>query len=393
MNRPVLYLLALTAAIVTFTGVEAAAQCPVTELTSGLLRPLGITRSNQGNLLVSDAGTPAPNTGRISIVDLGGHRRTLLTGLPSGINYENNQPSGPAGLFLRGRTLYVAIGVGNAVAAGPFPGTTVQNPNPSTPLLSSVLALHFSAHVEKTTDGFTLTLADHQAIAGGERVTLSNGGGDHVAVELIANFPDFTPSPLPFFPGNVRHANPFDLTAIDNHLYVTDGGRNLVWQVDIPTGAFSALTAFPPIPNPLPFGPPVVEAVPTGITDSDGQLLVTLFRGFPFPAGASTVVQVDPRTGDHTPVITGLKTAIDVLPIRKGGDTDHLVLQHTTGPILSGPGLLLRFETLGSPPTVIANCLNSPTSMVIDEKTGTLYIAELFTGRIVRIPVVQPTTL
>ncbi len=43
---------------------------------------------------------------------------------------------------------------------GPSQGTTLPNPHPSSPLFSSVLALHFSAGVEKATAGVTLTAAD-----------------------------------------------------------------------------------------------------------------------------------------------------------------------------------------------------------------------------------------
>ncbi len=389
--------LTLVAATVLLAGAEARAQCPVTVVTSGLQIPLGITQSNQGNLIVSETGTLFPNTGRISIVDLNGNRRTLLDGLPSGIN-DVNEPSGPAGLFMRGRTLYVAIGVGDVGRAGPLPGTTVPNPNPpSSPIFSSVLAIHFSATVEKTTSGFALTLANQQALASGEKVALSNGGGDAITIKLVANFPDFTLNPLPFFADNIRLSNPFDLVVVDDQIYVTDGGQNSLRQVDIPTGAFSTLAGFPIIPNPLfnptppppSVGGPFVEAVPTGVRYSEGHLFVTLFRGFPFPPGTSVVEQVDPITGSHTSFITGLKTAIDVLPISEGGDTDDLVLQHASGsgPFLTPPGLLLHFETPGGPPTIIANCLTRPTSMTLDEKTGTLYMTEL-AGRIVAIPVV-----
>ena len=386
--------LAVLAATVMLASGNAVAQCPATELTSGLQLPVGITQSNQDNLIVGENGMSAPNTGRVSIVDLDGSRRTLLDGLPSGIA-DVLEPSGPGGVFLRGRTLYVTIGVGDVGIAGPLPGSVLPNPNgPSSPIFSSVLAVHFSAHVEKTTEGFTLSLDDHEALADGERVKLSNGGGDKAVVELIANFPDFIPNPIPPVPANVRISNPFDLVAVGNELFVTDGGRNLVWRVDIHSGVFSELAAFPTIPNPLPIGPPVTEAVPTGIRYSDGQLLVTLFRGAPFPPGESDVEQVDPRTGSHSSFIGGLKTAIDVLPIRDGADTDWLVLQHASvGPFFGSAGTLLRFETPDGTPTVIAGgpdiapfCLTRPTSMTLDEKTGTLYVTELG-GRIVTIPI------
>ena len=380
------YSFALAVSIVVLVTTQASAQCPAPELTSGLLRPIGITQSNQGNLIVSETGTPVPNTGRISIVDLNGNRRTLLAGLPSGIS-DVGDPSGPDGLFLRGRTLYVAIGTGDVGRPGPIPGTTIPNPNPiSSPIFSSILAIHFSANVEKTTGGFTMTLANQQALASGDHVTLTNGGGDSIMVELIADFPNYTPNPLPFFAGNIRLSNPFGLVVVGDQVYVTDGGQNMARQVDIATGSILTLATFPPIPNPLPVGPPVVEAVPTGIRYFNGQLLVTLFRGVPFPPGSSVVEQVDPGTGSHAPFISGRKTAIDVLPISERGDVDYLVLEHAapTGPFFPPPGSLLRFETPGDSPTVVADCLTRPTSMTLDEKTGTLYVTELG-GRIVTI--------
>lgn len=378
-------LLALAAATLWLAAVPASAQCPSEVLVPSLRIPLSVTQSNQGNLLVSEAGTAVPNTGRISIVDPGsGSRRTLLDGLPSGVN-DVGEPSGPAGLFLRGRTLYVAIGVGDSLLPGPVP-----NPNLSSPLFSSVLAIHFSASLEKNTTGLTLTPAHQQALASGQKVTLSNGAGGKLTVELIANFPNSTPDPTS--PSGFRNTNPFDLVVVGDQVYVTDGGQNLVWQVDIPSGAFSVLTSFPrlanPLFNPMPpppsVGGPFIDPVPTGIAYSDGRLLVTFLTGFPFVPGLSVVEQIDPLTGQHAPFISGLRTAIDVLPVRDGGDTDYLVLQHNSGPVLlppwSGPGLLLRFEEPGDAPDVIADCLTRPTSMTLDEKTGTLYVTEITPG-------------
>jgi hypothetical protein len=375
----VAFSLALAASAVLFAGAQASAQCPATPLTSGLQIPLGISQSNQGNLLVSESGTFVPNTGRISVVGLNGTRRTLLDGLPSGLN-DVNEPAGPAGLFMSGRTLYVAIGIGDSF----LPGTFVPNPNPSSPLFSSVLAIHFSADVEKTTEGFTLSPDDQEALAHGQKATLSNDGRDHITVELVADFPNLIPDPT--FPTGFRGSNPFDLVAVGDRLYVTDGGQNLIWRADIPTGAFSTLAAFPNIPNPLPFGPPVLEAVPTGIRYSNGQLFVTLFRGFPFPPGASVVKQVNPLTGTQTEFIAGLSSAIDVLPVEGKGNTDYLVLELSNNFLAGQPGRLLRFNESGVAQDVIADCLITPTAMTLDEKTKTLYVTELATGRVVAIP-------
>jgi hypothetical protein len=381
--------LVLTALAILLGTAQASAQC--TEFISGLQLPLGTALTNQGNLLVSESGTGAGGTGRISIVDPSGNARTLLHGLPSAIN-DVGEPSGPAGLFMRGRALYVAMGTGDAGRPGPFPGTTIPNPaGPSSPIFSSILAVHFSAHVENITSGFTLTVGNQQVLADGQVVTLTNGAGEKITVYMVANFPDYVLDPLPFFPENVALSNPYHLLPRDEHLYVTDGGRNLVWNVNVPTRSFTELVVFPDIPNPAfpDVGGPTLDAVPTGIAALEGQLLVTLFRGFPFPSGTSTVELVNPQTGSDAVFISGLRTAIDVLPIRSRGDIDYVVLQHTSGDILlppfTGPGLLLRFATPESEPTVVADCLTRPTSMSFDRRRSTLYISE-FGGRVVTIP-------
>ena len=217
---------------------DARAQCGA-EVTAGLRFPLGIALSNQNNLLISESGTAGVlHSGRISIVGTDGIRRTLLDGLPSATN-DVNEASGPAGLVMRGRTLYVAIGIGDTIqVVAPGSPVRVGNPNPASPIFSSVLAVHFSAHVEKTTAGFSLTTADYDALANGQTLKLSNGGGDKITIELVADFPDYIPNPLPTAPNNVRGSNPFDVELIGDQLYVTDGGRNLVWQADIHTRCF-----------------------------------------------------------------------------------------------------------------------------------------------------------
>ena len=374
------------AVLVGWTTALAQPGCAAPVLTAGLQRPQGLTRSGLGNLIVSESGTLLSNSGRISIVTPAGERRVLLEGVPSGIS-DVGDPSGPSGMFMRDRTLYVAIGIGDSILAGPIPRTAVANPAPSSPIFSSILAIHFGANVEKTTSGFTLSSADQEKLAAGGRVKLSNGVDEQITVTLVANFPDYIAEPRPDAPSNVRGSNPFDLVRLGGHLYVTDGGRNLVWQVHPRSGAFSALATFPNIPNPFPVGPPVVEAVPTGIVRSGGQLLVTLFRGVPFPPGTSVVERIDPVTGAHEPFISGLKTAIDVIPTRTGNRAEFLVLQHSSGelPFFTGPGIVLRFDEPAGPGTVVAGCLERPTSMTLDRKTRTLYVTELLTGRILEI--------
>ncbi|MDQ6861374.1 MAG: ScyD/ScyE family protein [Verrucomicrobiota bacterium] len=383
-----------TAAILILLSGRAGAQC--TQVATGLHEALGTALTNQGNVLVAESGTAAARSGRISIVDMNGNRRTLIDGLPSGPS-DVGDPSGPNGVFMRGRSLYVAIGVGDVGVSGPFPGTTVPNPNgPSSQLFSSILLVQFSAAFEQSTTGVTLTPAMEQMLVSGQTVWLTNDNREWMSVRMLVNFPDYVAAPLPTFAGNVQSSNPFDLVAVEDTLYVTDGGRNRLWQVDLLTGSFSTLAVFPDIPNPLfgggPGGP-FEQAVPTGIAAFRGHLFVTLFRGAPFLGGTSTVVDVNPVTGSVTNFITGRKTAIDVLPIAERGRTTYFVLQFdsTPGPFFGGPGQLLRFDSPTGPPTVLADCLTAPTSMTLDSKRGALYISEVG-GRIVRIALPSDVT-
>jgi hypothetical protein len=98
-------------------------------------------------------------------------------------------------------------------------------------------------------------------------------------------------------------------------------------------------------------------------------------------------VQIDPATGNHTPFIGGLKTAIDVLEVRSETTAvshDYLVLQHASSAVLfATPGTLTRIDGGTGGGAVLADCLNRPTSMARDARTGAVYITELLTGRLV----------
>jgi hypothetical protein len=392
-NKKRLHLIhSLTSVLVLITAfllgaVRAQAQC--TTILSDLREPIGSGLTDQGNILISESGTVEAHTGRLSLVDRDGNRRTLLDGLPSA-PADVGDPSGPTGFAVIGRTLYLLIGTGDVGIMGPRPGTTLENPNgPSSPIFSSILAIHLSPFVERNTAGFTLAPEDEEALAGGQVVTLSNGGRDNITIQVLVDFPNFIPFPLPDVPDNIAVSNPYGLAAIGKMLFATDGGRNLLWQVNLRTGAFSPLVEFPDIPNPLfpTLGGPFLQAVPTGITAVNGQLLVTLLRGAPFPTGTSTVEQIDPHTGSDTQFISNLTTAIDIKAFGGRLGFNYLVLEASSeGPFFAGPGTVLRIDDPANPPIVLADCLTPvPSSMTVDKSNNTLYVTEV-DGRLITIP-------
>ena len=125
--------------------------------------------------------------------------------------------------------------------------------------------------------------------------------------------------------------------------------------------------------------------MPDSIHLFGGQFLVTLLSGFPFPPDVAQVRIVDPHTGGDEPFITGLTSAIDVLPVKTGGGGDEfLTLEFSTNQLAQAPGRLQLFPSPSGPPAVIADCLITPTSMALDRK-GSLFVTEIFTGRIIEV--------
>ncbi|WP_449421809.1 ScyD/ScyE family protein [Rhodanobacter lindaniclasticus] len=335
--------------------------------------------TDHGRLLIAEAGDGSAGSGRISMLDRDGNRRTLIDGLPSG-PADVGTPSGVSGLFMQGRSLFIAMGTGDTGIMGPRPGTTLENlKGPSSPIFASVLAMHFSASAEHRTTGFTLTPANQQALAKGRTVWLHDSRWNFAILRMVTKFPNFVPTPVPGVPDNISLSNPFGIVGLGRSFYVTDGGRNLTWKVDRLRGTSAPFVAFPDIPNPLfpHVGGPFMQAVPTGIIAVHDKLLVTLLRGAPFATGTATVEQLDVRQATSTPLISNLTTAIGSISLKQGRKAGLLVLEYASaGPFFSGPGTVLRFDDPAGPPTKVADCLTAATSMTLDRRDGILYVTE-----------------
>ncbi len=378
--------LALAVSAALPTAARAQAQC--TTVLSGLRLPVGTALTDHGHLLVAESGDGTPNSGRISIVDRSGNRRTLIDGMPSA-PADVGTPSGPNGMLMQGRALFVTMGTGDVGVMGPRPGSTLENlKGPSSPIFSSVLAMYFSAGTEYRTTGFTMTPGNQDALAKGRWVWLRDSGRNNLFIRMVTNFPNFIPTPLPDVPGNISLSNPFGIVGVGRSFFVTDGGRNLTWKVDRFTGAASKLVSYPDIPNPLfpHVGGPFTQAVPTGIVVDHGKLLVSLLRGAPFATGTSTIEQIDPYRATYAPLISNLTTAIGMIPLHGQHQRSLLVLEHSSaGPFFNGPGTVLQFDDPAGMPTKVADCLSRPTSMTLDSRSGQLYVTEE-AGKLVSIP-------
>lgn len=356
-------------------------------VATGLQAPNKIILTARGNVLVSETST-TPNSGRVSMVPRGGARRSLLENLPSGTEVTLAGGSGPSAMALRERTLYLAIGTGDAERSGAVPGTTMHNPLGATsPLFSSILAIRFSADVDAIGGTFRMT-ADHQrTLADGWDVELEDGAGATAQVSVLIRFRSSEPDANSIY----RFSNPWGmaLTEDGKTLYVTDASQNVLARVDTATGRSQRLLRFAPVPNPTPVGPPVLDAVPTSVRFYRDQLIVSFLSGFPFVPGGTKVLAINPEKRTSELFIQGLTSATDILWRAKADGVEQFYVlefsrdQSATPP---GQGSLLMYDSPQK--QVILDNLIAPVSMAYEAATRDLYIVEL-TGRLLRLRLEQ----
>jgi hypothetical protein len=365
---------------------HAAIAQTATVLATGLQNPMKVILGPRGNLLVAENGK-TPNSGRVSIVDRSGNRRTVIDGLPSGLSSPNNDPDGVTGLAIQGRTLYIVIGEGDTIRSGSAPGTQVPNPaGVSSPLFSSLLRLRVETDIDRLSGPFHLTNDDQLSLADGNDVSLTSDAADKASIFVITDFRDVVPDPVTIY----RNSHPFGISfhsEAPDSVFIADAGRNTIWRVPLNLGRQKLLTRFAPVKSTVP-GPPFSDAVPDSIHAWDGQLLVTLLTGFPFTPGQSRVMRVDPLTGETAPFIVGLNSAIDVA-VRQVRDArpQFWVLEFSANQSARPPlpGRLLRYDTaLG---TVVLNDLVTPTSIALDAQSGDLFITEMGPGVIKQLKI------
>lgn len=221
----------------------------------------------------------------------------------------------------------------------------------------------------------------------GQLVRLPPGGGGSLQpiADLAAHEASVNPDRGPL------DSNPYGLLITpDGRLVVADAGANALLGVTA-GGAISTLSVLPSRPNPLPFGPPVFQAVPTAVAlGPDGAYYVGELTGFPFPPGAANVYRLDPVTGERTVAFSGFTNIVD---LTFGPDNSLYVLQITANGLASptgpGPGALLRVDPVtGARATIASDGLSFPTGVVVGPD-GSLYVSDSGTspggGQVLRI--------
>ena len=279
---------------------------------SDLQKPARVLVTPQGNLLVSEGGLAESNSGRVSFIDRGGNRRSLLEGLPNARGYTLN-PYGPTGMALDGATLYLLIGEGD-VQAFPPPAIRLNPDGPSSPIFSTILKIQFSAEVDRLRGSFRIQSPGDWALLDGHAVYLENTAGERAKVELLTAFRPIVRNVLGG-PLTYRQSNPYAV-ALDarNHvLWVTDPGMETVIKVDTDTGRYQVVYRFEPITRSTGDGLVRVDNVPAGACLLGDQLLVSMFTtAAPQAVGEAVIWSIDTRSWAARPMVRDLTAIGDI---------------------------------------------------------------------------------
>lgn len=374
------------AAALALAALAASARAQqVTVFATGLRNPAKVILAGRGNLLVAETDA-ALNSGRISVIDAGGRVHSLIEGLPSGPAAPDGTLDGPAGLALDGNVLFVLNGEGDTHVRAQAPGAIVPNPaGRSSPIYSSILKVVLSRNVDEIRDPFVLKRADHDTLADGNPVELTNGAGDKAVIELLTDFRDNVPDAQMIY----RNSHPYGMTLHPSYpgwLFVADAGMNTVWKVEISTGRARTLAQFANIPTGIP-ARPFAEAVPTSVQPYGEQLLVTQLSGIPFVPGTARVSILDPATGAVAPFIPWASTAMDIAWEERPGSSRPtfylLEFSAALGQSPPLPGRIRRWVTLQG--DLFVPALRTPTSMALDSAGRALFVTNRSEGTILRV--------
>jgi len=315
-----------------------------TVVMSGLDNPRGLAFAPNGALYVAEAGRGGNgpcvvngNTGETrcfgttgAITRLWKGRQTRVAeGLESHAQPDGSSASGPNDISFQGTGgAYITLGLGGDRA------------------FQEALGGRYSGHL----------------------IHMAASGKWQVVADILQHEVDENPA------GGPVDSNPFGVLAEPGGRLVVDAGANALLRVAA-NGKVETLAVFPPLTNPIPFGPRMIESVPTAVARApDGTLYVGELTGFPFVQGLASIYHVVPG---QPPVIhcTGFKTIMD---LTFGPDGSLYVVENATGPFPPPPPFAPysgRLSRVNSDCTVtpLLVGLNRPTAVAVGAD-GAIYV-------------------
>ncbi|WP_299822442.1 ScyD/ScyE family protein [uncultured Jannaschia sp.] len=308
----------------------------------GLANPRGMVVGSDGWLYVAEAGS-------------GGDGASITGGDGATLRYGD---TGAVTRYRNGVRENVAVDLPSLASDGGFGATGAHD-----------VAFHEGElHV---VFGFGGDPNQRGALAGAHPDAALLGQVGRVSGGSVAPVADIASLELDGGPDDDADSNPFSLVAGPDGLVVSDAGGNDIVAIGA-DGSVAPVAVLSPEPNPLPFGPPVYQAVPTGIAAGpDGTLAIAQLTGFPFPEGAANVFGLAPD-GSLDTLAGGFTNLIDVAFGADGSlfaletDSDSLLNPGTTG-------ALYELFADGSR-ALLLDGIESPTGLALGPE-GTFYVA------------------
>lgn len=326
-----------------------SAQTVPTVFASGFSQGLtGIEIDDQGNVWVTENGT-GNDDGRITIIDPEGNQQLFMTGLPS--------------TFIQ--------------ATGEVVGSyrTIQRPD------NKVLVIVGEGSSDLSE---TLLIVDKTDFVPGTPLTLDD-------VEKIIHHGDYVHAQ-----GFVQ-SNPFHVDwDAEGNMYIADSGANSVVRWDAATETHSIVKTLDRFPNPLPFGPPMVDPVPTKVlVKADGSFYISQLTGFPFIQGAANVYNLD-AANNMSVYASGFSCLTDMA--FDPSDDNLCVLQYgvfgEVGEALNfilGTASVVKIFPNGTRQTIAESIGGLAPSFTFDA-AGNLYVVDLVFGQVLKYDIVSSTS-
>lgn len=298
----------------------------VREYATGFNTPLGLELDSRNRIWVTEAGT-GNNDGRVSLIMPNGRVYPVIEGFVSVVDPEGN-PSGLNHLILKNGMLWILHG-----AEGRLYMADV------TDFKAGDMPLQASELTYEEVGAFVMEQDFHES-------NLYN---------------------LSFGP--------------DGDLFMVDAGANAIIRRDAETAELSVFATFPDFENPTQIGPPMVNAVPTGIVYDGNRFLVSTLTGFPFLEGEAKIYAVD-RNGNVSVYQDGFTTLVD---IDLGLDKQPVVLQFAEfGPtgFIPETGRIIR--AAHDRRSTLTEGLSFPTDI---ELAGirTAYVTNMAEGKVLKV--------
>jgi len=303
-------------------------------IVTGLIAPQGIEIDGQGRLWIAEQGT-GQNDSQISVVDVNGQVHPFLINNPSAV--EEESAGGAYHLLIEGDTLWAVVGGTSEVQEGYL--------------------------LKLDTSGFTpgdspLVYSQNHVVADVAHLTLNHN-----------------------FTHQTNESNVFNLDlGPEGNIYMVNTAANAVIEYNRATDNLGVLAELPTIANSSGVGPPMMDAVPTGILFQNGGFLVSTFVGFPFNEGDSRIFEVSLTGGNNTFAdnFSGLVDMVD------DGNKIYLVEYGHFGSqgFQANTGKIIILEINVS--TTIAENLNFPNGICIGGDDA-LYVTLMEGGSVVKL--------